>query len=221
MFKLGDDICIQKRLFVTMETENKALRVSTFALTIISLLADILGLGKLAYDVIVQGNVSDLLIKVLLLALAFLFGVGLGYLGMKGFKNTTIPSVARLYAWIYLGITCASYFGVAVVFSRQDYTFITFLAFVLVVAAELLAIMGLHVVIEELDLRLLSIPLLSVAAFHIILILYRYILTAARVTFHLVGDLFFFIGMTMVSSAMYGDIGFATMLRRILQRIRR
>ncbi|MGC9424118.1 hypothetical protein [Vibrio sp.] len=111
-----------------MESENKALRVSTFALTIISLLADILGLGKLAYDVIVQGNVNDLLIKVLILALAFLFGIGLGYLGVRGFRNTTIPSVARLYAWIYLGIACTSYFGVAVVLNRQDFTFVTFLA---------------------------------------------------------------------------------------------
>ena len=204
-----------------MESENKTLRVSTFALTIISLLADILGLGKLAYDVIVQGNVNDLLVKVLILVLAFLFGIGLGYLGVRGFRDTTIPSIARLYAWIYLGITCASYFGVAVVLNRQDFSFVTFLAFVLVITAELLAILGLHLVIEELDLRLLSIPIFSVSAFHIILVLYRYILAASRVSLHLLGDLFFFVGMTIVGSAMYGDIGFATMIRRIVQHLRR
>lgn len=202
-----------------MDSRDQVLRVSTYAITLISLLADILGLGKLAYDVIVSRNFSDLPIKVLLLLLGFLFGISLGYLGIKGFKSKTIPSVVRLYAWIYLLITCASYIGIAISINQQNYTIGSFLAFGLVLITELLAIVGLHVVVEDIDLRLFSIPILTASAFHLLLVINRYILSGSKVSIHIVGDLLFFLGFTTVGSAMYGDIGFQTMIGRIKERI--
>ena len=56
------------------ERQKQVFNISTFTLSAISLLADILGLGKVAYDVVVQGNLNDLLFKVLILVLVFMFG---------------------------------------------------------------------------------------------------------------------------------------------------
>lgn len=73
----------------------KFLKISSFALSGISLLADILGIGKLAYDVVVAGDLTDLGFRLIILVLVFLFGVRLGVIAIKGFGNTWVLDMAR------------------------------------------------------------------------------------------------------------------------------
>jgi hypothetical protein len=194
---------------------HKFFNVTTLTLSAIGLLADILGIGKVAYDVIVQGQLADLGFKLVVLVIVFLFGIGLGVISIRGFQNTSLLVIARFYAWVYVAIVCLSYFGVALLLHRQCYNLGTYVAFVLVILAELLAVAALHVVIEEHDIRQFSIPVLTVCLVHAILVVYAYIFTAVPVSLYLAGDLLFFTAMTLVGSAMLGDIGFRTMLSRL------
>src|SRR3972149_1576313 len=155
------------------------IRSSVLTLSAIGLLADILGIGKLAYDVIVAGQLVDLAFKLMVLVVVFLFGTGLGVLGIKGFRS--IPSlyvIARFYSWVYLAIACLSYLGIAFTLYTRNYTFGTYVAFVSVIQTELLAIYALHVVIPKHDLRHFSIPILAVCSAHVILIVYTYVFAA-------------------------------------------
>jgi hypothetical protein len=197
----------------------KFFNYSTLALSAIGLLADILGIGKLAYDVIVVRQLSNLGFKLVVLVLVFLFGIGLGVISIKGFQNTNLLTIAEFYAWVYVAIACLSYLGIALSLNRQGYTFGTYVAFVLVIVAELLAMYALHVVIDDHDIRQYSIPILSICLVHAILIVYAYVFIPVPVSLYLAGDLIFFIAMTLIGSAMLGDIGFATMLSRIWQEI--
>lgn len=174
-----------------------------------------MGIGKLAYDVIVERELSDLGFKLVVLVLVFLFGIGLGVVSIKGFQNTNLLMIAQFYAWIYVAIACLSYFGIAFALNQKGYTFGTYVAFILVIAVELLAMYALHVVIDNHDIRQYSIPILTVCLVHGILIVYSYVFVAVPVSFFLVGDLIFFTAMTLVGSSMLGDVGFATMLSRI------
>lgn len=193
----------------------KFFNYSTLTLSAIGLLADILGIGKLAYDVIVARQLSDLGFKMIVLVLVFLFGVGLGVISIKGFQNTSLLSIAQFYAWVYVAIACLSYLGISFSLNKQGYTFGTYVAFVFVILAELLAMYALHVVIDDHDIRQYSIPILGVCLVHAILVVYAYVFIPVPVSLYLAGDLFFFTAMTLIGSAMLGDIGFGTMLSRI------
>jgi len=183
-------------------------------------MADIGGLGKLAYDIVVINDLSDAFFKVILLVVVFVFGMGLGVLSIRGFDNWAFRSVARFFAWVYLGIACLSYFGITVVLYRQAYSIEAFGTFVLVMITELLAILSLHVVIEDHDIRPFSYPIFAVAAIQAFLALHRYVLVSVPVSAYLAGDLFFFLGMTLVGSAMLGDIAFASLIKRVIDEIR-
>jgi hypothetical protein len=90
---------------------HKLMSVGGLTVSAISLLADIFGLGKLAHDVIVQGNLADLGFKMVVLVIAFLFGIGLGVISIKGLQNVSLLVLSQLYAWVYLTVTCFSYLG--------------------------------------------------------------------------------------------------------------
>ena len=93
---------------------HKVLDKSTFVLSGIGLLADVLGIGKLAYDVVVLGNLADIGFKLIVLVIVFLFGIGLGVVAIRGFQNISLPLMGRFYAWVYMTIGCLSYLGIAV-----------------------------------------------------------------------------------------------------------
>ncbi len=195
---------------------QSALKGSTLALSAIGLLADILGIGKLAYDVIVVGDLADLGFKLIVLVIVFLFGVGLGVVSIRGFGNISLLVFARLYAWVYVAIACLSYLGIAFAMRQQNYDFGTYVAFVLVVAVQLLAVKAMQVALEkEIDIRQFSIPILTICLIHAVLIVYTYVFAGVRVSLYLLGDLLFFTGMTLIGSAMLGDIGFRTMVDKL------
>jgi hypothetical protein len=201
---------------------SKFLNISSFALSAISLLADILGIGKIAYDVVVVGNLADLGFRLIILVLVFLFGIGLGLVAIRGFNNTRVVDMAKFYSWVYVAIACLSYLGVSFALRRHDYAFGTYFAFVVVILSQLLAIKGIQIAIEEdMDIRKYSIPILSVCLIHAVLIVYTYIFAAVPASVFLAGDLLFFTGMTLVGSAMLGDIGFRTLVLRIYREARR
>lgn len=111
--------------------------------------------------------------------------------------------------------------GIAFSLRVQSYTFSTYLAFIVIVASQLLAIKGIQIALgDDIDIRQFSIPILTVCLVHAILILYTYVFAGMHASLFLAGDLVFFTGMTLVGSAMLGDIAFLTLLRRIYGEVR-
>jgi hypothetical protein len=71
---------------------------------------------------------------------------------------------------------------------------------------------GLHLIIEDHDLRPLSIPLLIISLIHLGLIVFRYVFTAADSTY-LWKDLLFFLSMAAFAYLMLAHIGLLKPLR--------
>jgi len=63
---------------------NKKITATSSILSVISLLADILALSQVAYLVIAQKEVDNVVIRLIIIALVFLLGLGLGNIGLKG-----------------------------------------------------------------------------------------------------------------------------------------
>jgi len=192
---------------------------ATFLLSAIGLLADILGIGKVVYEVVVIGNLSDLGFKILVLFVVFIFGIGLGMVSLKGFGNLSIIQMGKFYAWLYIFLICLTYLGIAFVLRQHEYNVTTYTAFVVLIIAQLLAVKTIGSALEnQIDTKQFSIPILSICLIHGILVVYTYVFTGISVTLYLGGDIFFFILMSFVGSSMLGDTGFLHMIGKIFSK---
>jgi hypothetical protein len=80
-------------------------------------------------------------------------------------------------------------------------------------AAALIAMVGLHLIVEDHNLRPFSIPLLLICLIQLGLIVHRYVFTSDAKAGYLVGDLIFFFGMSAFSIFTLAHIGILNPLR--------
>ena len=101
---------------------NNAVQRISITLSVISLLADLIALAQLSFSIIVRDQTSNIALQLTGVILIFLFGVGLGMIGMQGYKADTIESILKVFIWAYLIMACFTYVGIIIQF-RQPYSF--------------------------------------------------------------------------------------------------
>ncbi|HEX6034662.1 MAG TPA: hypothetical protein VFY83_09525, partial [Anaerolineales bacterium] len=107
---------------------------------------------------------------------------------------------------------CALYVLILYRMYDQTYTLLKFTAYLMIMASGLAAMVGLHLVVEDHDLRPLSIPLLVISMIHLALIVFRYVFTQANQDY-LFTDLIFFFMMASFGYLMLAHIGLLAPLR--------
>jgi hypothetical protein len=190
-----------------------------FALGALCLLIHLAGVGRLAYDVVIIGAAANLLVKLVILGLVFLFGLGLGVLSQRRFENAAFALFARVYTWVYLAMVWVTYLGVTLQVNRQAYSFLQYSALFLILVAQLVSAFSLRLVIPDRAYGLFAIPMLAIVLFHLLLIVYRYVFVSQPVTAYLAGDLFLLVVMTVVSSAMLGQNAFRAVMDRVIEKV--
>lgn len=202
-------------------TNNQRLIFGTlvFTLAALCLLINLLGMARLAYDVVVLGVLAGLLPKVLILALVYVFGLGLGTVSHRRFENAGFAQFATVYAWAYLALTCLTYLGATFRVSLHDYSVLLFGAFFLIILLELAAVLALRLFIPGRAIGIFAIPMIAIVLFHLGLVVYQYIFAAAPVTAYLAGDLVFLLVMAGVSSALLGENAFRSVMERFIERV--
>ena len=124
-----------------------------------------------------------------------------------------------------MGLPCGSvrslFIGAAKII-HQNYDMLHYWAYLMIVAAGLFAMVGLHLIIEDHDLRRFSIPLLIISLIQLGLIVFRYVFTGTANPTYLWKDLLFFLAMAVVSylhaGACWSAQAFATRLTNYFDR---
>jgi hypothetical protein len=78
--------------------------------------------------------------------------------------------------------------------------------------AALAVLVGLHLIIEDHNLRPFSYPLLIISMIQLCLIVYRFVFVGGE-TIYLLGDVFFLFGMSAFSILMLAHVGLLNPLR--------
>jgi len=179
------------------------------------LLIHLLGMSVLAYDLFINRAPvgADLIARALVLALVYLFGLGLGAVSQRIFRNEYFPVFAQLYVWIYLLLMAGSYLATLVRMNSQDYTFSLVLKFLLILIAEVLAIGGLRLTAAVRGVAWHAVPILLMTIVHLFWLAFRYVATSTPVSLYLLGDLFVLIVMTGVSLWLLGESMFRSWSR--------
>ena len=190
--------------------------------SILMLLASILALGfallggaKLILDIFSVGllnSLNGLSTKVLVVGLAYGVGWLTAMIAIRVYGNLVLPFVINFFIWGCLIGVCALYILILQRLYDQAYDLPHYWAYLMIITAGLAAMVGLHLIIEDHDLRPFSIPLLVISVIQLGLIVFRYVFTVANPTY-LWKDLLFFFMMSLFSFLMLAHIGLLKPLR--------
>lgn len=180
-----------------------------------SLTVALLAGSKLVLDVLgagLESSLPTLPTKALVIGLAYAVGWITAMIAIRVYGNLVLPFIINFLIWGCLIGVCALYILVLYRMYDQTYTLLRFVAYLTIVASGLGAMIGLHLILENHDLRPLSIPLLVISMIHLALIVFRYVFTVAN-SDYLFTDLIFFLVMAGFGYLMLAHIGLLTPLR--------
>jgi hypothetical protein len=174
--------------------------------------------GWLVLDVLGEGLVNSLPTlpaKALVIGLAYLIGWVTAMVAIRVYGNLVLPFIIHFLIWGCLIGVCALYVLILQRMYDQTYTLMKFTAYLVIIASALAAMVGLHLILEDHDLRPLSIPMLVISMIHLGLIVFRYVFTQANQDY-LFTDLIFFFMMAIFGYLMLAHKGLLAPLRRQL-----
>jgi len=196
-------------------SERGLLSVLTLILSIGALTAALGGGAKLILDILGDGlfrSLDVLWIKAIVLGLAYAFGWISAVISIRVYGNLILPTLVKVYTWATLLGTGGLYILILQRLFKQGYDFPHYMAYLLITAAGLAAVVGLHLVLEEHDLRPFAIPLLAINLGQLGLIVVRYVFLGStkigwELFWYLAGDLLFFFAMLTFSVLMVTHLG--------------
>lgn len=191
-------------------------------LSIVMLLVSVSGLGlaliggaKLAHDIL--GPVRDTHVNLFTAVVALGIAYGVGWLtamvAIRVYGNLVLPIIVKWLIWICIAGICILYIEVLKRLFDQNYDFMGFVKYSVVMVAGLISLVGLHLIIEDHNLRPYAIPLLLIAMVQLGLIVYRYVFVGDTSFAYLLGDLTYLIGMAVFSIFTLAHVGLLNPLR--------
>jgi len=176
----------------------------------------LLGGAKLVLDIFNVGLVNSLdglSTKAVVVGLAYAVGWATAMIAIRVYGNLVLPFIINLFIWGCLIGVCALYVLILQRLYMQQYDLFRYWAYLIILAAGLGAMVGLHLILEDHDLRPLSIPLLVICMIQLGLIVFRYVFTTSAIPGYLWRDLLFFVVMGGLAYLMLAHIGLLTPLR--------
>ena len=171
--------------------------------------------AKLVFDILGAGLVNSLSTlppKAFVVGLAYAVGWLAAMVAIRIYGNLVLPFVINIFIWGCLIGVCALYVLILQRLYDQNYDLLRFWAYLIMIASGLAAMVGLHLTLEDHDLRPLSMPLLIISMIQLGLIVFRYVFTEANPGY-LWRDLLFFLVMAGFGFLMLAHIGLLTPLR--------
>lgn len=169
------------------------------------LVFDILGVG-------LENSLPSLPAKAFVIGLAYGVGWITAMVAIRVYGNLVLPFIINFLIWGCLIGVCLLYVVILQRLYDQTYNMLRFWAYLIMMVSALGAMVGLHLIVEDHDLRPLAIPLLVISMIHLGLIVFRYVFTEAN-SAYLVPDLIFFFAMGSFGYLMLAHIGLLTPLR--------
>jgi len=120
-----------------------------------------------------------------------------------------LPFIIKGYALIILVGICALQIAIITRLFKQQYNINKFTLYLLMFGAGLVALVGLHLIIEKHNLIPFSIPILAISLMHLVLIVVHYVflpLEASQYRY-IWGDAVFFLFTGVVSTLMLAHLG--------------
>ncbi|MFL7870383.1 MAG: hypothetical protein AB8I58_16265 [Anaerolineales bacterium] len=161
---------------------------------------------------------NNILPKVIVVGMAYAVGWIISVVGVRTFGNLILPFFIRIYAWVVLGGIIALQILIISRLFKQEYPFSSYIKYLLMFGAGMIALVGLHLILEKHSLIPFAIPILLTSFAHLYFIVFHYIFLTEVNYDYLWGDIIFFIVTTLTSLLMLAHFGFLNGMRRLMDR---
>jgi len=175
-----------------------------------------LGGAKMVFDLLgEQPNPTSIVTQAVVVGLAYVVGWGTAILAIRVYGNLILPILINWFTWGCLAAVCYLYVEILRRMYAQPDDLGRFVKYLVVMTGGLGGLLGLHLINEDHDLRVFSIPLLLLNLTHLGMIVFRYVFDTAGVKpSFLWKDVVFFLFMTSVSLSMLSHLGLLDPLRK-------
>jgi hypothetical protein len=192
------------------------LSIITMLVSLAALSLAMLGAAKFVIDVFnegLEGSLDGLLVKLIVLGFAFLFGWVVGLVSIQVFGNLIYSMIIKIYIWACLIAVSGLYLIIISKLYLQQYDSLHFWAYLLMLLGGLFVLICLHLMVEDHDLRPFAIPLLAISVIQLFTIIIRYVFVAKPNGWMLFGDFAIFGAMISISALMLAHLGILSPLR--------
>ena len=150
--------------------------------------------------------------------MAYLVGCLFTAFGIRTLGNLVLPIIINIYAWIVLiGVLSLQIAIISRLFA-QAYELPNFIKYISLFAAGLLAMIGLHLVLENHSLFIFAIPMLLTSLAHLFLTVFHFVFMPDVNYEKVWGDIIFFFITTAISILMLAHLGILNGFRRFMDR---
>lgn len=173
--------------------------------------------AKMVFDVL--GNHSNasvvvVIAQIIVIGLAYAVGWITALVAIRVYGNLILPMLINWCTWGCLLAVCYLYLAVLKRMYAQPDELGRFIKYLMVLGGGLGALIGLHLIVEDHDLRPFSVPLLLISLSQLGMIVFRYVFDTADVKAgFLWKDLVLFFMMAIVSVSMLAHWGMLEPLR--------
>lgn len=198
-------------------SQRGLLSISMLLFSVGGLTIAMLAGAKLVFDIFDVGlmeSLDGLLIKVIVVGVAYLVGWTAAILAIRVYGNLVLPFIINIFIWATLIGICTLYLLIVQRLYNQEYDLFRFIAYTAITASAAAAMIGLHLILEGHNLRPLAIPIMVISMIQLGLIVFRYVFTPDVKPAYLIFDLIFFAGMAAFSIFMLANIGLLRPIRR-------
>ncbi len=194
------------------------LSVTALLISLVSLAIAMTGGGAMAYGVLAAPNantivkIEDIVAKLVALGLAYAIGWLVALFGIRVLGNLIMILSIKIYSWVILVGICALYIIIISKLYEQDFALKNYITYIMVMVAGLVALIGLHLLIEGQRMASFSIPILIISLAHLYIIVYHYVFVPNRASF-IWYDTVFLLFMGLISSLMLARLGLLAPIR--------
>lgn len=172
-----------------------------------------------AYDVLSSDSSDNVFYKVIVVGLAYFIGWIFSTFGVRILGNLLLPYFIQVYAWVALGGILILQILIMSRLYQQEYQFSNYVKYLLLFGAGLIALVGLHLILERHSLRPFGVFVLLTSLGHLYSIVYHYIFMINVNYEKLWGDVVFFFVTFFVSLLMSAHFGLLNGMRRLIDRM--
>jgi hypothetical protein len=185
-----------------------------------TLLIAMLGGGKLLWEILLEGLPSmDILgAKLLWVLIPFLVGWVVSLIDIRVMHSLVLPLIIRVFIWVTLFGILAMYVRIINRLYTEAFFVSHYWRYSLVLAAGFALLVGLHLLIEDHDLRPYSMPVLVMALIHLLIAVLHYVFQDGDPAFAM-GDVVYFFFMLIVFTLMALHLGLLNPVRRAVDRL--
>jgi len=199
---------------------TQAVRLAIMLVAVGMILVSILGGAKLLWDILNEGlpGMDMLSAKLLWVVIPFVVGWVISLVDIRVMNNLVLPIIIRIFIWFTLLGILAIYARTVQKLYTEVFSTDHYFRYSLVFAAGFSVMIGLHLLIEDHDLRPYSMPVLIAALIHLLVAVLHYVFLDGNPAFAW-GDVIYFFSMLVIFAFMALHVGLLNPFRRAVDRL--